>query len=83
MSDRNRAALDAIEATEPRGDALVLYGAGHMRGLREGLERRGYIAASQEWLTAFTFTLPGSEHRAVVERQAKTIRELWRIARGS
>ncbi len=83
ISDRNRAALDAIEQTEHQGDGLVLYGAGHMAGLREGLERRGYIAVSQSWLTAFRFRPPGADQLAAFERQAKTLQDLWRIARGS
>jgi hypothetical protein len=83
ISDRNRAALDALEQTQSRGDALILYGAGHMQGLREGLERRGYIGVRQSWLTAFTFHVPGSEQIAAFERQAKTLQALWRAARGN
>jgi hypothetical protein len=83
VSDRNRAALDAIEAAQARGDELVLYGAGHMAGLREGLERRGYVATRQNWLDAFTFRIPGLDRLTALERQRKTLRELWRAARGN
>lgn len=58
LSDRNRAALDALETTDPGRDALVLYGAGHMADLLDGLERRGFALVEQTWLTAYLRRTP-------------------------
>jgi hypothetical protein len=82
LSDRNRAALDAIDAGEGKGDGLVLYGAGHITGLVEGLERRGYGVADQRWLTAFTFELPWAAGLDAVQAQSLAVHRYWRAARG-
>lgn len=58
ISDRNRAALDALDATDPSRPALIFYGAGHVEDLIEGLERRGYVPAGRRWLTAFSWRYP-------------------------
>lgn len=58
ISDRNRAALDALEGTDPKRDALILYGAGHLPDLIEGLGHRGYREVSRRWLTAYTQRAP-------------------------
>lgn len=58
VSDRNRAALDALESIDPRRDAVIIYGAGHIAELVEGLERRGYTIVHQSWLTAFVWHAP-------------------------
>jgi hypothetical protein len=82
ISDRNRAALDALEQAASKGDALILYGAGHMEGLRSGLELRGYTAVRLSWLTAFTYRFPWSEGLDALRRQTDSMQSLWRIARG-
>ncbi|MGI8550689.1 MAG: hypothetical protein ACR2PL_07865, partial [Dehalococcoidia bacterium] len=58
VSDRNRAALDVLESTDPKRDALILYGAGHVAGLIEGLVRRGYRQTGRRWLTAYSQRAP-------------------------
>ena len=58
VSNRNRAALDAFDAADPSRDSLILYGAGHMPGIREGLERRGFSGVGERWLTAYVYVFP-------------------------
>lgn len=82
LSDRNRAALDALEQTSPDRDAVVLYGAGHMAGIRDGLELRGYRAVGQSWLTAFTQQFPWSEGLDTLREQTNSLQALWRGSRG-
>jgi hypothetical protein len=82
LSDRNRAALDVLEASPPDRDALILYGAGHMPGLRDGLERRGYVDCGRRWLTAFTVRLPWADRLDALRSQASLARKHWRAARG-
>lgn len=82
LSDRNRAALDAIDATTGKSDALVLYGAGHIAGLAEGLERRGYVADGQRWLRAFTLQLPWASRVDALRAQTSVAQKYWRAARG-
>ncbi len=60
VSDRNRAALDAMEATARDRDVLILYGAAHVSGLMEGLARRGYVAERASWATAYIRRAPWS-----------------------
>ena len=72
ISDRNRAALDALEGTDPTADALILYGAGHLPGLIEGLERRGYREVNRRWLTAYTQRAPWRGVLDAVEEFAST-----------
>lgn len=67
ISDRNRAALDALEGTDPTRAALFLYGAGHLADLMEGLERRGYREVNRRWLTAFSQRPPWAGLRDVME----------------
>jgi hypothetical protein len=82
LSDRNRAALDAIDAAQTQGDGLLLYGAGHLAGLVEGLERRGYLLSDQHWLTAFTFDLPWAAGLDILRAQSLAVHRYWRAARG-
>jgi hypothetical protein len=82
LSDRNRAALDAIDAGEGDGDGLVLYGAGHIAGLVEGLERRGFVLGDQRWLTAFTLEFPWAAGVDTVRAQSLAVHRYWRAARG-
>jgi len=82
LSDRNRAALDALESAPGACDALILYGAGHIAGLVEGLERRGYICGERHWLTAFTFALPWSARLDTIRARASAAHKYWREARG-
>jgi hypothetical protein len=70
ISDRNRAALDALEATDAKRDALILYGAGHLPELIEGLERRGYAELSRRWLTAYQQPAPWRGILSAVEEFA-------------
>ena len=70
ISDRNRAALDALEATDPKADAVILYGAGHVPDLIEGLERRGFREANRRWLTAYTQAAPWRKVVDAVEQFA-------------
>jgi hypothetical protein len=82
LSDRNRAALDAVDASPADRDALILYGAGHIEGLAEGLERRGYVAGGQSWLTAFTLDLPWASGVDGLRSQVTAAQKYWRAARG-
>jgi hypothetical protein len=60
VNDRNRAALDAFERTDPARNAVILYGAAHIAGLSEWLQRRGFVVERRHWLTAFSYALPWS-----------------------
>jgi hypothetical protein len=82
LSDRNRAALDALESAAPGRDALVLYGAAHIDGLVDGLERRGYVAEDPRWLTAFTVELPWDRRVQAVRSQTAAAYKYWRAVRG-
>jgi hypothetical protein len=64
LSDRNRAALDAMEeAADPGRDVLILYGAAHVTGLVEGLARRGFVVESVTWQTAYLRRAPWAPWR--------------------
>jgi hypothetical protein len=45
--ERNRLALARIP---PERDAVLVWGAYHLRGLAAGLEERGYVQVSEEWI---------------------------------
>jgi hypothetical protein len=82
VSDRNRAALDALESIDPHQDALILYGAGHMPGIRAGLELRGYRAGDSFWLRAFSMRLPWSGGVERLREQGGAARDFWRATKG-
>jgi len=58
VSDRNRAALDAVESVDPARNLLILYGAAHVTGLMEGLARRRFEGQDVTWLTAYARSAP-------------------------
>ena len=82
LSDRNRAALDAVDSSPEERNALLLYGAGHIAGLAEGLQRRGYVGGEQSWLTAFRLDLPWASGVDGVRTQVSAAQRYWRAARG-
>lgn len=54
---RNTIALKAVARTladDPDRDITMIWGAGHVPGLRKGLERQGYQARRVRWLGAFS-----------------------------
>jgi hypothetical protein len=64
LSDRNRTALDAMEAATPNRDVIILYGAAHLTGLMQGLARRGFTADTAAWYTAYARRAPWASNSA-------------------
>gem|GEM_PF-1592295 len=54
VDERNIAAMAAFDAAPAEGDALIIYGAGHVAGLLDLLKARGYRPAGRDWFTAHT-----------------------------
>jgi hypothetical protein len=54
VDERNEAAIGVFDKTPVEQDILFIYGAGHIAGLVEALEQRGYRKAGRDWFTAHT-----------------------------
>jgi hypothetical protein len=54
VDERNEAAIGIFDGTPREQDILFIYGAGHIAGLVEALEQRGYRKAGRDWFTAHT-----------------------------
>jgi hypothetical protein len=56
VDHRNDVALNAVRETldkDPDQDIALLWGAGHIPGLKSGLEQLGYRTTTRRWLGAF------------------------------
>ncbi len=54
VDERNEAAIGVFDGTPQEQDILFIYGAGHIQGLLDALEQRGYRKAGRDWFTAHT-----------------------------
>ncbi len=61
VDERNAAALDVFDSVDHGQDVAIIYGAGHVPGLLEGLTRRGYREITRDWFTAHTERIPFSD----------------------